>query len=141
MDEFSNRVGRFFRGTTMSRGDSVALVMESRVEYIATWLGLSKAGFVTALVNINLRGDVLVHSINVANCKAVIFSEEFKQGACNIQYTYLTSQCQSPKHYCSVLSADVNFASFFQPPSLSLFVELFFFILFDLFCVLMSGVT
>lgn len=67
----------------MSRGDSIALVMESRVEYVGTWLGLSKAGYVTALVNTNLRGDILVHSINVADCKAVIFSSEFKEGISN----------------------------------------------------------
>lgn len=80
LEDFSNRVGRYFRPKPMSRGDSIALVMESRVEYVGTWLGLSKAGYVTALVNTNLRGDVLVHSINVAGCKAVIFSGEFKEG-------------------------------------------------------------
>ncbi|CAB0043697.1 unnamed protein product, partial [Trichogramma brassicae] len=59
--------------------------MENRVEYVGTWLGLSKAGFVTALVNINLRGDVLVHSINVADCKAVIFSGEYAEAIAEIK--------------------------------------------------------
>lgn len=54
--------------------------MESRPEYVGTWLGLSKAGFVGALLNTNLCGDVLVHSIKAANCKAVIFGSEFKEG-------------------------------------------------------------
>ncbi|XP_008204870.1 long-chain fatty acid transport protein 4 [Nasonia vitripennis] len=85
LEDFSNRVGRYFRAKPMSRGDSIALVMESRVEYVGTWLGLSKAGYVTALVNTNLRGDVLVHSINVAGCKAVIFSGEFKEAISEIK--------------------------------------------------------
>ncbi|KAJ8672520.1 hypothetical protein QAD02_003779 [Eretmocerus hayati] len=79
VEDFSNRIGRYFRPRSFSRYDSIALIMESRVEYIGTWLGLSKAGLVTALVNTNLRGDVLVHSMNVAGCKAVIFSGEFKE--------------------------------------------------------------
>lgn len=54
--------------------------MENRPEYIATWLGLSKAGYVAALINTNLRRDVLLHSINAAGCKAIIFGSELKDG-------------------------------------------------------------
>ncbi|XP_051168610.1 long-chain fatty acid transport protein 4-like [Leptopilina boulardi] len=78
LEDFSNRIGRFFRPKRGTKGDSIALVMEGRVEYIGTWLGLSKAGYVTALVNTNLRGDVLVHSIKAAECKAIIFGSELK---------------------------------------------------------------
>lgn len=54
--------------------------MESRPEYVGIWLGLSKAGLVGALLNTNLRQDVLMHSIKAANCKAVIFGSNFKDG-------------------------------------------------------------
>jgi len=54
--------------------------MENRPEYIATWLGLGKANLVAGLINTNLRRDVLLHSINAAECKAVIFGSEFKDG-------------------------------------------------------------
>lgn len=80
VEDYSNRVGRYFTEQPLSRGDCFALIMEGRVEYIGTWLGLSKANFVTALVNTNLRGDVLIHSINAAKCKAVIFSSEMTEG-------------------------------------------------------------
>lgn len=78
LEECSNRLGRYFRGSSLSRGDSIAILMESCPEYVGTWLGLSKAGFVGALINTNLRHDVLVHSMRAANCKAVIFGPEFK---------------------------------------------------------------
>lgn len=65
---------------SLSRGDSVALAMEGRPEYIGTWLGLSKAGFVGALINTNLRQEVLIHSIKTANCKTLIFGSELKDG-------------------------------------------------------------
>lgn len=54
--------------------------MENCPEYVGIWLGLSKAGFVGALINTNLRHDMLLHSINTAKCKAIIFGSEFKDG-------------------------------------------------------------
>jgi solute carrier family 27 fatty acid transporter 1/4 len=80
LEEFSNRAGRYFRTRPFSQHDSIAVFMENRVEYIGIWLGLSKAGFVGALVNTNLRHEVLLHSIKAAGCKAIIFESELKEG-------------------------------------------------------------
>lgn len=80
LDEFSNRIARYFRDINLKRGDSVALFMESRIEYVGIWLGLIKAGYVAALINSNLRHDVLVHSIKAAECKVIIFSAELQSG-------------------------------------------------------------
>ncbi|XP_031842232.1 fatty acid transport protein 3 [Nomia melanderi] len=79
LEEYSNRVGRYFYSTRLPRGSRVALIMENRPEYVGTWLGLSKAGYVTALINTNLRRKVLVHSIETSDCKAVIFGSEFAE--------------------------------------------------------------
>lgn len=40
------------------------------------WLGLSKIGVITALINNHLRKETLLHSINVASSKAIIVSAE-----------------------------------------------------------------
>ncbi|XP_015172878.1 PREDICTED: long-chain fatty acid transport protein 4-like [Polistes dominula] len=85
LDEFSNRIGSYFHTRSLSRGDSIALVMEGRPEYIGTWLGLSKVGFVGALINTNLRQEVLIHSIKTANCKALIFGSELKDAVRDIK--------------------------------------------------------
>lgn len=50
--------------------------METRLEYSSMWLGLSKIGVITALINTNLRQETLVHSIKVASSKAIIVSVE-----------------------------------------------------------------
>lgn len=78
MDEFSNKIASYFKSQDYRKGDAVALFMESRPEYVATWLGLSKLGVITALINTNLRKYPLVHSITTANTKAVLFSSELK---------------------------------------------------------------
>ncbi|XP_072765367.1 long-chain fatty acid transport protein 1 [Anoplolepis gracilipes] len=85
LDHFSNRIGRYFRTRPFSQFNSIAVVMENCPEYIGTWLGLSKAGFVAALINTNLRHDMLLHSINAANCKAIIFGSEFKDAIRDIK--------------------------------------------------------
>lgn len=86
LNEYSDRIARYFRVKSFAREDTVALVMEGRPEYVGTWLGLSKAGLVAALINTNLRHDSLVHSIQTADCKAVIFSTEFQEAIRDIKH-------------------------------------------------------
>lgn len=43
-------------------------------------LGLSKIGVVTALINYNLRQKSLIHSIEVAECRAVIYGDTLQDG-------------------------------------------------------------
>jgi len=66
----------------IQRGDTVALMMDNRPEYVAIWLGLAKIGIVTALVNYNLRGNPLLHALQIVNSKAIIFSSDFSEGIC-----------------------------------------------------------
>ncbi|XP_034257009.1 long-chain fatty acid transport protein 4-like [Thrips palmi] len=76
VDELSNRLGNFMKSQGIRKGDTVALLMESRPDYVCLWMGLAKLGATSALINYNLRLDPLVHSITVANAKAVIVGTE-----------------------------------------------------------------
>lgn len=58
----------------------VAVFMESRLEFVGTWLGLAKLGIVTALINFNLRLETLAHCINSSHSKALIYSSELADG-------------------------------------------------------------
>ncbi|XP_044727406.1 long-chain fatty acid transport protein 4 [Chrysoperla carnea] len=75
---FSNQVARYFQEQGFKKGDSVALFMENKPEYVCFWLGLSKIGVITALINSNLQKDTLLHSITCASCIAVIYGTELK---------------------------------------------------------------
>lgn len=76
VEEFSNRVANYFAAQGFQKGDEVALFMENRPEYACIWLGLSMIGVIPALINTNLRLDSLAHSINVIECKALIYGTE-----------------------------------------------------------------
>lgn len=47
--------------------------MDSRPEYVFVWLGLAKAGIITSLINHNLTGRPLLHSLSVCGAKHFIF--------------------------------------------------------------------
>jgi fatty-acyl-CoA synthase len=56
----------------LDSGDAVSLLMSNCAEYLPIWLGLTRIGVVVALVNSQLAGDVLAHSINIADPKFLI---------------------------------------------------------------------
>ncbi len=60
----------------LGKDDVVALLMENRPEYLFTWLGMAKVGIITALINTNLKGHALAHSVNLAGAKHLILGSE-----------------------------------------------------------------
>jgi len=72
----ANRVANWAAARGLGRGSVVGLLMENRPEYLATWLGLAKVGAVTALLNTQLRGEALAHSLRAAGCEQAIVGAE-----------------------------------------------------------------
>ncbi len=67
-----SQYSRWGIGRGLQSGDAVALLMSNCAEYLAVWLGLSRIGAVVALVNSQLAGEVLAHSIKIADPKYLI---------------------------------------------------------------------
>jgi len=81
IEDYSNQIANLFLNKyNLRKGDCVALFMENKPEYVGIWLGLSKLGVIAALINTNLRTDSLLHSINVAKAKVLIFDSNFELG-------------------------------------------------------------
>jgi fatty-acyl-CoA synthase len=73
----ANQYARWALGHGIAKGEVVCLLMTSRPEYFALWLGVTSIGGVVALLNTNLVGPSLAHSINVVRPKHLVVSEEF----------------------------------------------------------------
>lgn len=71
-----NQYSRWGISRGLKSGDSVALLMSNCAEYLAIWLGLTRFGVVVALINSQLAGDVLAHSINIAHPKLLIMGAD-----------------------------------------------------------------
>jgi fatty-acyl-CoA synthase len=67
-----NQYSRWGIARDLKSGDAVALLMSNCAEYLAIWLGLTRIGVVVALINSQLAGDVLAHSIKIAEPKFLI---------------------------------------------------------------------
>ena len=76
LNEGANRYARWAWALGLRKGDVVTLLMENRPEYVMAWLGLTKSGVIAALVNTNLKGTPLCHSINIAGAKHLILGAE-----------------------------------------------------------------
>ena len=89
VEDYSNKIANVFLSLQFKHGDTIALLMENRPEYVATWLGLAKIGVIPALINHNQKAQALVHAIQVAKSKALIYGSEFESGLLN-RTTYHT---------------------------------------------------
>ena len=80
MDARANRYAHWALGQGIGRGKVVALLMENRPDFICAWLGLFKVGAQVALINTNLTGAALAHSIAISGAAHAIVGAELADG-------------------------------------------------------------
>jgi fatty-acyl-CoA synthase len=68
----SNRYSRWTMVLGLAKGDVVCLLMPNRPDYFAFWLGVTRTGCAVALINTNLIGDALLHSIQAAGAAHLV---------------------------------------------------------------------
>src|SRR5699024_12586995 len=73
---WANQISHYFIELGLKKGDTIALNIENRPEFLATVLGAAKLGVCCALVNTSQRGRVLVHSINLVQPKLIVAGAE-----------------------------------------------------------------
>ncbi|WP_454717148.1 long-chain-acyl-CoA synthetase [Caulobacter segnis] len=76
LDAMANRYAHWAKGQGITRGQTVALFMPNRLEYMAIWYGLSKVGVATALINNQLTGAALAHCLNISQAMHCIVDPE-----------------------------------------------------------------
>lgn len=89
VEDYSNRIANYFKSQGYKKGDTVALFLDSCPEFVCIWLGLSKLGVITALINTNLRLNSLRHCTSVADAKAIIFGSDLSGAVKDIQSSML----------------------------------------------------
>lgn len=72
LDSMANRFAHWATSRGIKRGDTVALFMPNRLEYLAVWYGLSKVGVATALINNQIAGPALTHCLDVSGAAHLI---------------------------------------------------------------------
>jgi fatty-acyl-CoA synthase len=72
LDARANRYARWALAQGLRKGEVVCLLMPNRPEYLAIWLGITRAGGAVALLNTNLTGPSLAHCIDLVSPTHVI---------------------------------------------------------------------
>mmetsp|Transcript_17210 Transcript_17210/g.20863 ORF Transcript_17210/g.20863 Transcript_17210/m.20863 type:complete len:635 (-) Transcript_17210:1484-3388(-) len=84
VEAYANQIARWAYGKGWKANDVVAIFVENRPEFVFALLGLAKVGIVAALINTNNKSKPLSHSIEIANCKAVIFGTELSENMATV---------------------------------------------------------
>ncbi|MGB0907654.1 MAG: long-chain-acyl-CoA synthetase [Maricaulaceae bacterium] len=78
MENYANRVANWAVSHDCKPGDTVAIFVRNRLEYVALWFGLTKVGVIPALLNFQLTGGALSHCINISDAKILVVDHEMK---------------------------------------------------------------
>ena len=76
MDALANRFAHWAGDAGLRRGDTCAILLPNRLDYLPIWYGLSKVGVAAALINNQLTGDALAHCLNVSGAAHCIVDAE-----------------------------------------------------------------
>ena len=75
----ANQYARWALGNGIGKGDVVCLLMPNRPEFPAVWLGIARAGGITALLNTHLAGAALAHCIDLVAPRHIIVADELAE--------------------------------------------------------------
>jgi len=84
VDALSNQLAHLLLSKGITRGDTVALFMENRPEFVVAWLGVTKIGAKCAMINTSIVQKGLAHCINISGAKALIFGLELESALAEI---------------------------------------------------------
>ena len=99
VENMSNQLANLLHSRGIVRGDTVALFMENRPEFIVSWLAITKLGGASramarltrqpdaakcAMINTSIVQKGLVHCIAVSGAKAVLFGTELEQALADV---------------------------------------------------------
>ena len=69
----ANRYAEFLTSAGLAPGDTISVMMENGIEFLALVLAANKLGITTGLINTNLRERPLIHCITVTASKKCVF--------------------------------------------------------------------
>jgi len=76
LDALANRIGHGLVGAGVGRGDRVAILAESRIEWVAAYLGIVKLGAVAVPCNARQTAGDIAHTINDSGSRLLFATRE-----------------------------------------------------------------
>lgn len=84
VEKRSNQLSNWLLAKGLKRGDTVALLMENKPEFVISWLGMTKIGVKVALINTAIKQNALVHCVKISSAKMLFFGTELAENVGNV---------------------------------------------------------
>ncbi|GAA5836202.1 hypothetical protein JCM5353_001936 [Sporobolomyces roseus] len=82
-----NRLAHWLLSQGLQKGDAIALYLPNKPAYPIIWLACLAINVVPSFINYNLVGDGLVHCINVASPKLIIYESDLTSSIADVAST------------------------------------------------------
>ncbi|WP_071872349.1 long-chain-acyl-CoA synthetase [Atopomonas hussainii] len=96
---WANRLAHVFKADGVKHGDVVAIMLENRLELLATLAALTKLGAIGALINTTQRGKVLIHSLNLVSPKRFVVGEEMQEAFAEVHDEIAGAAAQGVRYF------------------------------------------
>lgn len=98
-----NRISQGLLGLGLDRGDRICIYLDSSLEYILSYFAIWRIGAVAVPINIVLRGEEVLYTLENSNATAIITNETgytivqgIRQQAKTLQYVIVVGEANSP---------------------------------------------
>ena len=85
LNAWANQLAHRLKQAGVKSGEAVGLLMENRPEVLAYTLGIVKLGATVTLLNHNLRGEALAHTLRITGPRIVVLGQECEDAALSLQ--------------------------------------------------------
>ncbi len=72
LDERAVRIAGALSALGVTRGEPVAVLLETSCDYVAAWMALTRLGALEVPINTGFRGGALAHALNLTSAKRLI---------------------------------------------------------------------
>ena len=124
LNDAANRIAHVLISQGIGSGDAVAVMLENRPESLIAVMAIVKLGAIAGMINTSQRGEVLEHSLNLIQPKAMLVGEEMLDNLATVEHA-LPRQLKDRLYYvkdsdqrdCPVHYQDLHQACSQQPDS------------------------
>jgi crotonobetaine/carnitine-CoA ligase len=85
LEDGAQRVATGLLARDLPATGTIATMLPNCSEYLLSWAGALRAGMVETPVNVALRGDFLIHVLEIADCAAVIVHQQWLEAVLSVQ--------------------------------------------------------
>ncbi len=77
INESANKLAHGLLQKGISKGDKVAVLMDSSPQYLDVWFAISKIGAVEVPINTAYKGDILKHILDSSDTRVILFDKKY----------------------------------------------------------------